>query len=239
MSISDILNSSILYIVVGLGVLFILGIAFIFLKMAWNRGLALGYDKETLRSVIKSSVVFSVVPSIAIVIGLFSLSSVLGVPWSWFRLSVVGSLGYELMAAEMSVTAAGYDSLSSFMGSGDISVVTTIMLVMSISILAGIVTNTLFGKKIQSSMLSFQDKNAEWGALAMSYFTLAMAVVFLPVQLFSGPVHLATIITSAVAALIHLVIIQKYQVAWLGEFLLANTMIIGMVSSVFWEKLFM
>lgn len=238
MTISGILNSTTLYIAVAVGLLFILGVCFIFLKMAWDRALYLGYDKSTLKSVIKSSVVFSIVPSLAIVVGLFSLSSVLGVPWSWFRLSVVGSLGYELMAAEMSVTAAGYESLSSFMTSGDISVVTTIMMVMSISILGGILTSTIFGKKIQTSMLSFQSKNAEWGTLAMSYFTLSMAVVFLPVQIFNGPVYLATILTSATIALIHLIIIKKYKVLWLGEFLLANTMILGMVSSVFWDKLF-
>ncbi len=163
MSISNILNSTTLYIAVSVALLFILGIAVIFLKMAWKRALELGYDQDTLKSVVKSSVVFSIVPSLAIVVGLFSLSSVLGVPWSWFRLSVVGSLSYELMAAEMSVTASGYESLGTFMGSGDISIITTIMMVMSISIMGGIVTNTLFGKKIQSSMLNYQDKNAEWG----------------------------------------------------------------------------
>ena len=238
MSISDILNSTTLYIAVAVALLFILGIAVIFLKMAWKRAIELGYNQDTLKSVVKSSVVFSIVPSLAIVVGLFSLSSVLGVPWSWFRLSVVGSLSYELMSAEMSVTASGYDSLGAFMGSGDISIITTIMMVMSISIMGGIITNTLFGKKIQSSMLNYQDKNAEWGTLAMSYFTLALAAVFLPVQFLAGPVQLATILTSAAIAVVHIYLINKHNMTWLGEFLLADTLILGMIASVFWDKLF-
>lgn len=237
MSISDILNGTTLYIAVTAGLLFMVGFALVLLKKAWKHALYLGYTKEILMKVIKSSFVFSIIPSLAIVVGLFSLSSVLGIPWSWFRLSVIGSLPYELMAAEMSVTAAGYDSLSAFMKSGDISIITTIMLVMSMSIIGGVIMNAIFGKKIQSGMLNFQNKNDEWGALAMSYFPLAMAVVFLPVQLLKGPVYLATILTSAAIAFIHLIVIKKYKVKWLGEFLLANTLILGMISSVFWDKL--
>src|SRR5699024_7958696 len=97
------------------------------------------FSREKLKKIVKSSIIFTIVPSIAIVIALFSLASVLGIPWSWFRLSVVGSLAYELMAAEMTVTGAGYDSLGQFVASGDISSVGTIMFVMSISIIGGIV----------------------------------------------------------------------------------------------------
>lgn len=239
MTIQSILNGKVLYLAVITALIFILGVCVKFLKMSWDRALELGYDKSTLKSVVKSSSLFSIVPSIAIVIGLFSLASVLGVPWSWFRLSVVGSLSYELMAAEMSVAASGYESLRAFLGSGDVSLVSTIMMVMSVSMLGSIVTNMIFGKKIQSSMISFQSKNEEWGSLVLSYFTLALAVVFLPVQLFSSSVHFATMVTSAIIAGIHLIIINKYKVKWLGEFLLANTMILGMISSVFWDKLLM
>lgn len=237
MTVTQILNSGVLYIVVIAGLLFIVGIAFLFFKKSWNRALDLGYSKDILKKVIKSSVIFTVVPSLAIVIALFSLASVLGIPWSWFRLSVVGSLGYELMAAEMSVTGAGYDSLGQFVKSGEISAVSTIMFVMSISIMAGIIFNMFFGKKLQVSMQTFQKKNAEWGTLAMSYFMLSIAVVFLPIQMSEGPVYFATLLTSAFVSYLHLVVIQKYNVKWLSEFVLANSLIIGMVSSVIWFQL--
>ena len=46
---------------------------------------------------IKSSLIFSVVPSLSIVVGLFVLIAVLGSVWAWWRLSVIGSLSYETM----------------------------------------------------------------------------------------------------------------------------------------------
>lgn len=237
MTVTQLLNGSVLYISVIAGLIFIIGIAFLFFKKSWNRAVELGYSKEILKKVIKSSVVFTIVPSLAIVIALFSLASVLGIPWSWFRLSVVGSLGYELMAAEMSVTGAGYESLSQFVASGEISAISTIMFVMSISIMAGIIFNMFFGKKLQVGMQNYQKKNAEWGTLAMGYFMLSIAIVFLPVQVSQGPVYFATLVTSALVSLLHLVVIQKYNVKWLSEFVLANSLIIGMISSVFWVRL--
>ena len=106
MSLSAIMNSRLLYILVagGLGLIFLL--CAVMLKMAWGRCLELGISKQKIKDVIKSSVLFSIVPSISIVIGLFSLAAVLGVPWPWFRLSVVGSVSYELMAADMAATGA-------------------------------------------------------------------------------------------------------------------------------------
>lgn len=238
MTFHGILNGAPIYLAVILGLAFIIGLAYAFFKKSWNRAIELGYSKEILKKVIKSSIIFSIVPSIAIVIALFSLASVLGIPWSWFRLSVVGSLAYELMAAEMAVTGAGFDSLSDFIQSGEISAISTMMFVMSLSIIGGIIFNMFFGKKLQVSMLNYQNKNAEWGALAMSYFMICIAVVFVPIQIFEGPVYLATLLTSAAVAFIHLTIIQKFNIKWLGEFVLANSLILGMVSSVFWTQIF-
>lgn len=238
MSITELLNGNILFLSVIVGLVFIVTIAILFLKKSWNRALELGYTKEMLKRVIKSSIIFTIVPSLAIVIALFSLVSVLGIPWSWFRLSVVGSLAYELMAAEMSVTGMGYSSLSQFIASGNISAISTMMFVMSISILGGIIFTLFFGKKLQTGMINYQQKNDEWGTLAMSYFMLSIAVVFIPIQVSQGPAFLATLLTSAFIAYMHLLAIQKFGMKWLSEFVLANSLVFGMVSSVFWDKLF-
>jgi len=237
MTVTQLLNGSVLYIAVITGLLFIIGIAFLFFQKSWKRAVELGFSKDILKKVIKSSIIFTIVPSLAIVIALFSLASVLGIPWSWFRLSVVGSLGYELMAAEMSVTAVGYESLSQFIASGEVSAISTIMFVMSFSIMAGIIFNMIFGKKLQVGMQNYQKKNAEWGTLVMGYFMLSIAVVFIPIQVAQGPVYFATLVTSALVAYLHIVLIQKYRVKWLNEFVLANSLILGMISSVFWVQL--
>ena len=237
MSLSAIMNSRLLYILVagGLGLIFLL--CAVLLKMAGGRCLELGISKQKIKDVIKSSVLFSIVPSISIVIGLFSLAAVLGVPWPWFRLSVVGSVSYELMAADMAATGAGYESIGALAAADNGSIAGAIMFVMSIGIMFGIVTCTIFGKKIQTSMVSFREKNGAWGALATGCFTLAMLVVFLPVQVFKGPVFTLTLITSALITLAHNIIIKKTGWTWLSNFVLADSLVLAMVASVFFDSL--
>ena len=116
MTFNEIMNSPLLYALVGAGIVYILIFCVITLRKAYRHGLEIGLTKEKLKTAITSSAIYSIVPSISIVIGLFSLAAVLGVPWSWFRLSVVGSVTYELMAADMVATGAGYESIAALNG---------------------------------------------------------------------------------------------------------------------------
>ena len=72
MSLSAIMNSTTLYIAVIVGLLLIFLLCAVMLKMAWGRCIELGISQEKIKGVIKSSVIFSIVPSLSIVIGLFS-----------------------------------------------------------------------------------------------------------------------------------------------------------------------
>lgn len=237
MSVSAFLNNSFLYVIVIIGLLIVFGLATLFFIKSYKRAIELGIAKDTIHKIIKSTITFTIIPSLAIVIALFSLASVLGIPLSWFRLSVVGSLSYELLAAEMTVSGLGYGSLSEFITTNDISSATSIMYVMAISIIGGIVFMTLFGKKVQSGMLKYQEKNSEWGTLAMSYFMLCIAIVFLPIEATKSLPHLFTLLTSALVCYIHIVLIKKFNMKWLNDFVLANSLIIAMISAVFWDKL--
>ena len=77
------MNSPLLYGLVGMGIAYIILFCLITLKKAYKHALELGITREKLKLVITSSAIFSVVPSISLVIGLVSLASVLGVPCSW------------------------------------------------------------------------------------------------------------------------------------------------------------
>lgn len=138
MSYFDVANSPLLYVLVAGGILYIIGLSAVFLIKAWRRCRELGISREKLKAVARSSAVFTIVPSVSIVIGLFSLAAVLGVPWPWYRLSVVGSVSYELMAADMVADGMGYGSVGEMAVQADYSVFGAVMFVMSICILAGV-----------------------------------------------------------------------------------------------------
>ena len=60
------------------GLLYISAFSLVYLKKAYDHCLELGITRKELSNVIKSSLIFSVVPSLSIVVGLFVLIAVLG-----------------------------------------------------------------------------------------------------------------------------------------------------------------
>lgn len=93
----DIITSPLLLALVIGGLVYIAGFSLVYLKKAYDHCLDLGITKKELSNVIRSSLIFSIVPSLSIVVGLFVLIAVLGSVWAWWRLSVIGSLSYETM----------------------------------------------------------------------------------------------------------------------------------------------
>jgi hypothetical protein len=87
-------NSIPFYIIVALVLAFVVTMCVIFLVKSYKAGIALGMDPKDLKKVMTSSATFTLLPSISILLGVIALSGTLGVPLSWLRLSVIGSLQY-------------------------------------------------------------------------------------------------------------------------------------------------
>ncbi|MEG0018962.1 MAG: DUF5058 family protein [Oscillospiraceae bacterium] len=228
----EVANSPFLYLLVALGIAYIIILALVFLIKAWNRCIQLGISKEKMFNVAKSSAVFTIVPSVSIIIGLFSLSTVMGVPWPWYRLSVVGSVNYELMAAEMVSDGMGFKSLQDMATNADYRSFGAVMFVMSICILTGIIVNIFAAKKIQTGMTSYKKKKGDWGVIMTGCFFLAMIAAFTPTMFASGTVYALVFIVSIITTLVQYVIVKKFNVKWLQSFIMSISLIVGMASSV-------
>lgn len=143
-SMRDIINSPLLLVLVAGGLLYIVGFSLVYLKKAYTRCIELGISKEDLMKVIKSSLVFSIVPSLSIVVGLFALIAVMGVVWSWWRLSVIGSLPYETMISSSVATAIGYANSAEMLASASGRDFGVVMILMSVGMLSGTFMLCLF-----------------------------------------------------------------------------------------------
>lgn len=228
----DVANHWLIYAMVAIGILYVLGFAAVSLRKSWKRALEIGYSKQQLMNVVKSSVSFTIVPSLAIVIGLFSLAAMLGIPWPWWRLSVIGSVGYELMAADMALKAANVELANAT--SVDFVLV---MYVMTICIIGGLILSLFVAKKLQAGTLKRGIKDARWGALGNSVFMMTIMVVLMIPLVVNLGVDLLTLITSAVITLILVFIIKKTGAKWLNNFVLAFALLGAMASSVLWTAL--
>ena len=74
---------------------------------AYRAVLMIGMDRAKLNRALTSSVTFSILPSIGILLGVIALSGSLGTPWPWLRLSVIGVLHYETQVAQAATEQPG------------------------------------------------------------------------------------------------------------------------------------
>lgn len=100
-------NSPLMFVLCSIVILFVVVQAVLFMRRAWKHGTEIGLDKGIMKSTVTGSALFSIVPSIPILIILVMLMSVLGNYFPWLRLSVIGSSSYENVAANIAARSFG------------------------------------------------------------------------------------------------------------------------------------
>ncbi len=169
-------NSTILFILAGAIILFVIAQSLFFLIRAYRRGKELGIDTKQMKNTITSTEIFTVAPAVSILIGVITLSKFLGLPLPWLRLSVIGAITYELPAATSTANALGI-SLSETVT--DPKVYSAIAWVMTLGIFPGLIWVPLFIKKIQGGLMKIKSKDSKWGDILMTAMFLGMISAFL------------------------------------------------------------
>lgn len=103
----DFKSSPALYLIAGAVILFVLAQSVFFLVKAWKRGKELGIDKKKLRDAVSSSAVFTIPSALSVLATVIALAPALGLVIPWVRLSVLGNITYETVAATEAINAAG------------------------------------------------------------------------------------------------------------------------------------
>ena len=103
----DFKENAFMYILAFVVIGFVVAESVFFIVKAWKRAKELGIKKETLTQTVTSSALFTIAPAIAIFATVIILASSLGIVLPWIRLSVVGNLAYETVAAQTALDALG------------------------------------------------------------------------------------------------------------------------------------
>ncbi len=170
-------NHPILFLIAGLLIAVVLAQSVFFLVKALRRSKELGMDQKKLRKTITTAAIFTVAPAVAIVISIITLSKKLGLPMPWLRLSVIGSMSYETVAANNALSAMGQSlgSPTPLQAQGYLNV----LIVMTVSIMIGIWLVPLIGKKLQSGMSSLSNRDAKWADIFSNSLFIGMIAAFL------------------------------------------------------------
>lgn len=231
----SIANSPVMYI----GVIVLLAIVFwqaaVYIKRSIARARELNIPKEKLKKAAKVACLTSIVPSIAIIVAFITLAPVLGIPVAWGRLSIIGSLSYELMAANIGATSSGV----ALGGEGyDATVFLTSVITMTVGSFA-MLGMTIFGfkpykDKLNKSLSKNGAKEANpWSKILMAALIVSLYCRFIAEPVATGGLALITMLISAVLMILFTFIIKKNpRLKWLNDFTLSISMILSMVAAV-------
>ena len=237
-------NHPVLYLLAGVLILAVLGQSVFFLLKALKRSKEIGMDQTKIRKTIKTAAVFTIAPAVSIVISVITLAKSLGIPLPWLRLSVVGSLSYEAIAASNAVSAMGLEL-------GKIDALTAqqyvnISLVMTISILVGIWLVPAIGKKLLGGMSKLEAKDKKWSEILQNAMFIGMIAAFLGFVFCdfsrlwipgdyaptSGLIPVGVMAVSAIVMVVLGLLMRKPKLKWLGDYALPISLILGMASAI-------
>ena len=241
-------NHPALFITVGLIVALVVAQSVFFLVRAYRRGIAIGMASKTLNGVIKGAALFTVAPAIGIFIGVITLSKKLGIALPWLRLSVVGSLTYELSAAELAATGVG-NSLSDSATPFTASQFVTIAAVMTIGIAASLFLAPIISKKVSGGVDKIRQKDTKWGEIFMTSLFMGMISAFLGliicnlgfIQTDDGVIFnlaskdfipLLVMFISAIVMVACGLLMKKLKWAWMNDYALPIGMLGGMLAAI-------
>lgn len=238
-------NHPILYVLVGIVIAVVLAQSVFFLVRAVKRAKELGIAGSTVRKTITSSAVFTIAPAVAVLVGVVALSKTLGVALPWLRLSVIGSLTYETVAAGNALEALEQSAAQTIT---DPSTYVTVLWVMTLGIAIGLILVPFVTKKVQSGVAKIGMKDKKWGEIFNNAMFLGMISAFLGyvfcdvTYVFEGQLQgLTPVCVMAVSAVVMAVlglISIKLKVRWLNDYALPISLVCGMASAIPFSELF-
>jgi len=158
----------------------------------------------------------------------------MGAAWPWWRLSVIGSLSYEIMAADY--TAKGIGVALSELLTSDATVFASAMIVMTAGVIVGPLIVAFVAEKYSTGVMKAKTGKGDWGVVLAGVFYLAMFAVYIPILALTETATAMTLLTSFVLTI--LLGLAARKIPWLNNFIMAIVLILAMASGVLWSSIF-
>ncbi len=201
-------------------------------------------DQKKIRKTIRTAAIFTIAPAVAIVISVMTLSKDLGLALPWLRLSVVGSLSYETVAAGNALSAM--DLKLGQTASLTAQQYVNITSVMTLSILVGIWLVPVLSKKLLGGVSKLQKVDSKWADILSNALFIGMIAAFLGFVFcdlsrlwipgdYKATSGLVPVLVMAVSALVMVLcgaLMKILKWKWLNDYALPISMILGMASAI-------
>jgi len=229
MAVMDMANSLPMWLACGLAVALVLAQAIIFALHAYKAGQKMGLSESQMKRAVKSSAITSIGPSIVILSGMLSLLITVGAPMAWMRLSFIGSVMFESIAAGFGTSSVGVQ-----LGADEMTELAFCMAVWTM--ILGSVGWIIFATFSAGRMDKVQKKLAKGDPVMLS--TIAGAAIVGSFAALSST-HLVSLNKKSLACVLGGVIMavmifitEKFQVKWLKEWALTFSILGSMIITV-------
>ncbi len=231
----NIANSGYFYLWGGIILLVIMLQSVLFIRLAWKEGIRIGMSSQKMLKGLRAGMVSAIIPSIPIVVALIAMAGVLGIPFPWIRLSVIGSAPYELLAAEIGAKPMGVESLG---GAGYTEAVfANSVWVMTIGAMWSGLIVFFFLKTIRKQYNKIQARDTNWMKVISLAGFFGVVCIFLVDKMWAGTLPMLTTITGAFLMVFFAVLIKKFEIKWLREFALPLSMVGAMGAAILFAQL--
>ena len=222
----DIANSPAMWVACSAIILVVFFQAIRLTMIAFRAGKSLGMSREQMLSAFRIGFTTTLVPAIAILLGLALLIPKLGLPFPWMRLSVIGSVTFELIAAGTAATEMGLEGLS---GEFDKTVFTNVVWTMSLGAILHLFVVAFFTPKIDKLKNKVAGGDEGWMKVltAAAFFGAVSYMVAQPVS--KGGSSLVALLGGFLFMVVIGAIIRIGRQNWLKEWALALSILGGMI----------
>jgi hypothetical protein len=222
----EIANSPGMWVASSIVVVVIIVQAFVFMRKAYKTGLEMGISREAMQKAMRAGFISSIGPSLAVGLTLISLMVPMGSPYAWMRLSIIGSIPYELMAASTGAQVMGVE----LGGEGyDIYALSISMWTATIAAGGWLILCAFMIPKFETLRLKIVRGREELlPILTISALLAGFSYFTMPYLIAGGPSTIAAVTGGVVMTVLALI---SLKVKWLKEWALGIAMIIGMLAT--------
>lgn len=207
----DFKENGFMYAVALVVIAFVVAQSAFFIAKAWKRARELGISKETLKQTVVSSALFTIAPAISILTTVIVLASALGIVLPWIRLSVVGNLTYESVAASTVLEKMGANLSTPITDPEQFGAVAWIM---TLGIILSIILPPIMCKTIQKKVggaISKSEKNSKLGDVLSAAAFIGIIAAFIARAIYgktsdgvgdAGIMSVCVLVTSIILSLV-------------------------------------
>lgn len=203
--------------------------AAIFLRRAWKDGKEMGLSEEKLKTGFKTGMISAIGPSVAVLAGMLALIATVGGPVAWMRLTVIGSIAFELPAAELGLSQFGYS-----LGDEGISetAYATAVWAMTLGGTGWLLVSAFGTRHMEKVRSKISNGNEKLIPVISAAAMLGAFAYFLSGEVTTGTPETGAVAVGGLAMLALLHVADSRDVQWIREWALGVAMFVGLVAAV-------